>query len=74
MEHQITVGRKPTASDTVLELIPSDRWIRTQEIHEEVNTSMSAVYQLLHRLLDKGKVERKLSLKDTRVKLYRRVA
>lgn len=74
MEHQITVGRKPTVATAVLELIPSDRWIRTQEIHEEVNTSKSAVYQLLHRLLDKGLVERKPSLKDTRMKLYRRVA
>jgi DNA-binding MarR family transcriptional regulator len=56
----------------VLQAIPSDKWVPPKAIREKVNTSPTSLYQMLHRLLDKGKVERKPHLPDMRMKLYRR--
>lgn len=58
----------------VLKVIPKDKWIAPEQIHNTTDISKKCIYQHLYRMLEKGLLERKISLQDTRVKLYRKVA
>ncbi len=63
---------RSTRMDQIYEFLEKEkRWVSTQEIHDKFPYVKRTLRATLSAMVDSGLIQRVLSLRDTRVKLYR---
>ena len=66
------IPSRTTRMHQIYEFLESEkRWVSTQEIHDKFPYVKRTLRATLSSMVDSGIIQRVLSLKDTRVKLYR---